>query len=49
MSLNEKRKEEDVTTHKAASSIPSFVSIKSDGSMDYPLNLSDRAVTSDNE
>ncbi|XP_048012741.1 protein NLRC3-like isoform X2 [Megalobrama amblycephala] len=47
--LNEKREEEDVHTHEAAYPEPSCVSMKSDGSMDYPLNLSDRTVTSDNE
>ncbi|KAL0161638.1 hypothetical protein M9458_045363, partial [Cirrhinus mrigala] len=48
MNLCEKREEEeDVHTHKAASPEPSCVSVKTDRSMDIPLDLSDGAVTSD--
>uniref|UniRef100_A0A8C1N9A5 NACHT, LRR and PYD domains-containing protein 3-like n=1 Tax=Cyprinus carpio TaxID=7962 RepID=A0A8C1N9A5_CYPCA len=47
MSLCEKREEEDVQTHKAASPEPSCVSMKSDRSIVSPPEFSDRAVTSD--
>ncbi|XP_016377955.1 uncharacterized protein LOC107716127 [Sinocyclocheilus rhinocerous] len=43
MSLYEKREEEDVQTHKAASPEPSCVSVKSDKSMGVPPLLSDGA------
>ncbi|XP_050950743.1 NACHT, LRR and PYD domains-containing protein 3-like [Labeo rohita] len=46
MSLCEKREEEDVHTHKAASPEPSSVSIRSDASMRKPPHLSDGTVTS---
>ncbi|XP_050989347.1 NACHT, LRR and PYD domains-containing protein 3 [Labeo rohita] len=51
MNLCEKteQEEEDVCTHKAASPEPSCVSMKSDKSMDHPIDLSDEAVTSDPE
>ncbi len=50
MSLCEKREEEeDVHTRKAASPEPSCVSVNSDTSMDYPLQISDGAVSSDPE
>ncbi|KAL1257511.1 hypothetical protein QQF64_010755 [Cirrhinus molitorella] len=46
MSLNEKE-EKDVHTHETQPPEPSCVSVKSDACMRQPLNLSDRAVTSD--
>ncbi|XP_058605924.1 NLR family CARD domain-containing protein 3-like [Onychostoma macrolepis] len=49
MSLNEKKEEEDVHTHKAASPEPSCVSVKSDRSIEMPPSLSGEARTSDPE
>ncbi len=45
----EKREEEDVHTHEAASPEPSCVSMKSNTSMDNRLQFSHEAVTSDPE
>ncbi|XP_052476198.1 NACHT, LRR and PYD domains-containing protein 3-like [Carassius gibelio] len=50
MSLCEKReKEADVHTHEAAAPEPSCVSVKSDTSMDNPIQFSDGAKTSEPE